>query len=82
MELSGNSIFVGIVNTYFEEIREIRDHNLGTASRREEVQQEHLAIIEAICRRDCAAAVEAVDAHMTRIWERWRARNAAEEKET
>ena len=82
VELSGNSIFVGIVNTYFEEIREIRDHNLGTASRREEVQQEHLAIIEAICRRDRAAAVEAVDAHMTRIWERWRARNAAEEKET
>jgi GntR family transcriptional repressor for pyruvate dehydrogenase complex len=28
VEISGNSIFMGIVNTYFEEIREIRDSNL------------------------------------------------------
>lgn len=78
VELSGNSIFVGIVNTYFEEIREIRDHNLGTVSHRDEVQMEHLAIIDAICKRDRTAAIAAVDAHMTRIWERWRLRNAAQ----
>ncbi len=77
VELSGNSIFMGIVNTYFEEIREIRDRNLRDASYNAEVQQEHLAIIDAICRRDQAAAVQAVGGHMTRIWERWRQRNTA-----
>ena len=81
VELSGNTIFMGIVNTYFEEIREIRDQNLNTASHKAEVQQEHLAIIDAICRRDRSAAAVAVENHMTRIWDRWRQRNgcAAEE---
>ena len=81
VELSGNSIFMGIVNTYFEEIREIRDRNLKDASHSAQVQREHLAIIDAICRRDRVAAVLAVEEHMTRIWDRWRQRNsgAAEE---
>ncbi len=77
VELSGNSIFMGIVNTYFGEIREIRDRNLNTASHQMEVQQEHLAIMDAICRRDRAAAVAAVGSHMSRIWDRWRQRNGA-----
>ena len=75
VELSGNSIFMGIVNTYFEEIREIRDRNLKDASHSAQVRNEHLAIIDAICRRDRVAAVLAVEAHMARIWERWRQRN-------
>ena len=75
VELSGNSIFMGIVNTYFNEIREIRDRNLKKASHRFEVQKEHLAIIDAICSRNQAAAAQAVEAHMARIWERWRQRN-------
>lgn len=77
VELSGNSIFMGIVNTYFEEIREIRDRNLNDASRCGEVKTEHLAIIDAICRRDRVAAVIAVENHMTQIWDRWRQQNAA-----
>lgn len=81
VELSGNSIFVGIVNTYFEEIREIRDKNLSTESQRQEVQQEHLAIMDALCRRDGAAAEAAVTAHMHRIWDRWRRRNSALDEE-
>lgn len=81
VELSGNSIFMGIVNTYFEEIREIRDRNLNHASHSAEVQREHLAIIDAICRRDRAAAVLAVDDHMTRIWDRWRQRNGSDAEE-
>ena len=81
VELSGNSIFMGIVNTYFEEIRQIRDENLNEPGHRQEVQREHLAIIDAICRRDRVAAVIAVEEHMTRIWERWRRRNAAARKE-
>lgn len=75
VELSGNSIFMGIINTYFEEIRQIRDSNLNNASHNVEVQAEHLAIINAICRRDSAAAVVAVENHMTRIWNRWHQRN-------
>lgn len=81
VELSGNSIFMGIVNTYFEEIREIRDRNLNTASHKTEVQQEHLAIIDAICRRDRAEAALAVESHMTKIWDRWRQRNGAAAEE-
>jgi len=75
MELSGNSIFMGIVNTYFEELREIRVHNLNASGHRAEVQEEHLLIVDAICRRDSAAAEAAVARHMDRIWERWRRRN-------
>lgn len=81
MELSGNSIFMGIVNTYFGELREIRDHNLNAANHRREVQAEHLAIVDAICRRDSAAAEAAVGAHMDRIWDRWRQRNGVENKD-
>lgn len=81
MELSGNSIFMGIVNTYFAELREIRDHNLNAASHRQEVQAEHLAIVDAICRRDSAAAEAAVGAHMASIWDRWRQRNGVENKD-
>ena len=81
VELSGNSIFMGIVNTYFEEIREIRDRNLNDSQRRAEVQEEHLAIIDAICRRDRVGAVIAVENHMKRIWDRWRQRNAASAEE-
>lgn len=81
VELSGNSIFMGIVNTYFEEIREIRDRNLNNASHKAEVQQEHLNIIDAICRRDSTAAETAVAKHMDRIWERWRRRNGVESKD-
>ncbi len=77
MELSGNSIFMGIVSTYFEEIREIRDRNLNDNQHRLEVQNEHLAIIDAICRRDRVGAVRAVENHMKRIWDRWHLRNSA-----
>ena len=81
VELSGNSIFMGIVDTYFSEISQIRDNNLNEPKRRREVQNEHLAIIDAICRRDRVAAVVAVEEHMTRIWERWRFRNTPTEEE-
>ena len=82
MELSGNSIFMGIVNTYFEEIREIRDKNLQNSPFRDEVRNEHIAIIDAFCRRDRIAAMIAVENHMTRIWDRWRQRNSASAEET
>lgn len=82
MELSGNSIFMGIVNTYFEELRDIRSHNLNTSSHRAEVQAEHLAIVDAICCRNGAAAEAAVARHMEQIWDRWRLRNDAKTEDT
>lgn len=81
MELTGNTIFMGIVNTYFAEIREIRDRNLNSASHKAEVRQEHLDIVDAICRRERVAAELAVEKHMTRIWDRWRLRNSGAAKE-
>lgn len=80
VEISGNSIFMGIVNTYFEEIREIRDSNLKDEGYTATVQQEHLSIIDAICRRDKAEAARAVGEHMSRIWDRWRMRNSGAEE--
>ncbi len=71
VELSGNSIFMEIVHSYFEEIRQIRDSNLDDTSRRAQVLSEHMAIVDAICRRDRAAAAAAVENHMNRIWQRW-----------
>jgi GntR family transcriptional repressor for pyruvate dehydrogenase complex len=82
VELSGNSIFMDIVNTYFKEIRQIRDSNLKDASYVQQVNQEHLAIIDAICRRDKDAAQIAVERHMERIWDRWRLRNLDGAEET
>ena len=79
VEISGNSIFMGIVNTYFEQIRQIRDSNLRDPSADALIRQEHMTIMEALFRRDKAAAAQAVENHMDQIWERWRQRNCVEE---
>ncbi len=78
VELSGNSIFMSIVDTYFEEIRAIRDRNLSEPRSREEVLREHLAILDALCCRDKLAAAMAVETHMKQIWHRWCQRNTEE----
>ena len=79
VEISGNSIFMGIVNTYFEQIREIRDSNLREESLKDLVKQEHLAIVDALMRRNKVAVSQAVEYHMDQIWMRWRKRNQLEE---
>ena len=71
MELSENTIFMGIVDSYFGEIREIRDTNLNRSRHQSQVMREHLDIVDAICRRDASAAMQAVERHMKRIWDRW-----------
>lgn len=75
VELSGNSIFMDIVNTYFKEIRQIRNHTLRDDSYQMQIRQEHLAIVDGICRRNRVAAQAAVEQHMQRIWDRWRRSN-------
>lgn len=79
MELSGNSIFMSIINMYFEEIRVIRDENLNNKDHKQLVLGEHLAIVDAICRRDRSAAARAVENHMAQIWNRWSRRLSVEE---
>lgn len=79
VELSGNSIFMGIVDTYFEEIRQIRDANIQAPGHRQKVRDEHLAIVDAISRRDRDMAKAAVENHMRQIWDRWQNRHTAEE---
>ena len=79
VELSSNSIFMGIVDTYFEEIRQIRDANIQAPGHRQEVRDEHLAIVDAISRRDRDMAKAAVENHMRQIWDRWQNRHTAEE---
>ena len=79
VEISGNSIFMGIVNTYFEQIREIRDSNLREESLKDLVKQEHLAIVDALMRRNKVAVSQAVEYHMDQIWMRWHKRNQLEE---
>lgn len=81
VELSGNSIFMDIVNTYFREIRQIRDSNLKDAKYLLQVQQEHLAIMDGLCARDRKAAALAVEEHMDQIWKRWRRRNQMDAEE-
>ena len=70
---------MGIVNTYFEEIRQIRDDNIRAPAHRQKVCDEHMAIVDAISRRDREMAKAAVENHMRRIWDRWRNRHTTEE---
>ena len=77
VELSGNSIFMSIVTTYFEDIRKIRAGNLNDTRRFSQMQLEHTAIVDAMCRRDSAAAAAAVQNHMAQIWSQWQQRGAA-----
>lgn len=79
VELSGNSIFMGIVNTYFEEIRQIRDANIRAPGHRQRVCDEHLAIVDAISRRERDMAKAAVENHMRQIWNRWQDHHTTEE---
>lgn len=71
MELTGNSIFMSIVETYFQEIREVRAKSMVRPSREAEVMEEHLGIIDGIQSRDRTAAMTAVERHMKAICDRW-----------
>lgn len=82
VELSENTIFMGIVDSYFEEIREIRDTNLNRSYHQTQVVREHLDIVDAIYRRDTASAMQAVERHMKKIWERWLQSNDERLEET
>ena len=68
-ELSGNTIFASCIDSYYELIREISRKNLQNEQRRERVEQEHLAIVDALRARDARAARHAVRAHINAVRE-------------
>ena len=67
VELSGNTIFMSIIDSYYDDIRIIRERNLDDNARMERMRDEHLRIVEAIEKRDAAAAVVAVQNHMQQV---------------
>ena len=80
VELSQNTIFMHIVNAYFDEIREIRNRNLTDTERRAKVFEEHLALASAMRRRDKEAALEAVRHHMDMVGRKLMTRTDAPEE--
>ena len=67
VELSGNTIFMSIIDSYYDDIRIIRERNLDDNARIERMRDEHLRIVDAIEKRDSSAAVIAVQNHMQQV---------------
>lgn len=67
VELAGNTIFMSIIDSYYDDIRIIRERNLDDHARMERMRNEHLRIVDAIEKRDAAAAVSAVQDHMQQV---------------
>ena len=67
VELSGNTIFMSIIDSYYDDIRIIRERNLDDTARMERMRDEHLRIVDAIEKRDASAAVVAVQNHMQQV---------------
>lgn len=66
-ELSGNSLFAGYIDTYYELIREMKKRSLQNDSRRESVHAEHRAICEALCARDKRTAKRELRKHLDAV---------------
>lgn len=62
--LSGNILFASFIETYYGLITEIRDMSLQISRRKDQVRREHLRIVNALRKRDAAAARRAVKSHM------------------
>ena len=65
--LSGNPLFVSFIDTYYDLIRQIRDLNLQVQDRSEHIRKEHLRIVDALRKRDKAAARRATKSHLSAV---------------
>lgn len=65
--LSGNSLFVSFIDTYYGLIKEIRDMSFQVHRRREQIKKEHQRIVLALEKRDKFAARRAVKAHLKAV---------------
>lgn len=68
-ELSKNVIFASFINTYYDIINEITSLTAKRFSRRENIFEEHLSIVNAIQARDKEAAKECVIHHLRQVRE-------------
>ena len=65
--LSGNPLFISFIDTYYDLIKEIRDLSLQVQDRSQSVQKEHLRIVNALRKRDKAAARRATRGHLDAV---------------
>lgn len=65
--LSGNPLFISFIDTYYDLIKEIRDLSLQVQDRSQSVQREHLRIVNALRKRDKAAARRATRGHLDAV---------------
>ena len=65
--LSGNPLFVSFIDTYYDLIKEIRDINLQVQDRAQHVAKEHIRIVNALRKRDKAAARRATKDHLKAV---------------
>jgi DNA-binding FadR family transcriptional regulator len=73
MEISGNRLARAIVSSIHDKARAtLRYRGATSAGMIAQTLDEHRAILEAICRRDPAAANQAMHAHITSAWARRR----------
>jgi GntR family transcriptional repressor for pyruvate dehydrogenase complex len=66
-ELSQNAMFVNFIDSYYDIIDELKSKTTIRQNRRDEIYNEHCAIIDAICSRDKEKAKEAVIYHLDRV---------------
>ncbi len=65
--LSGNPLFVSFIDTYYDLIKEIRELSLQVQDRPEQIRKEHLDIVNALRKRDKAAARRATNNHLKAV---------------
>lgn len=65
--LTGNSLFVSYIDTYYGLITEIKDMSMRVRNRSEQIKKEHRHIVTALRNRDIAAAKRAVKAHLKAV---------------
>ncbi|NLK28182.1 MAG: FadR family transcriptional regulator [Clostridiales bacterium] len=63
-ELSHNAMFVNFIDSYYDVIDEVKTHTTKHESRREEIYNEHLNIVQALKERDKEKAKAAVVQHL------------------
>lgn len=73
-EFSKNVIFASFINTYYDVFNEITSLSQRNTSRRESIYEEHLAIVDAIRKRDTEAAKESIRYHLSKVKENIRKR--------
>lgn len=68
-ECSGNPLFVVFLDMYYDTIREIAKKSYGDNKRYQQIQKEHLRIVNAIEKRNSRSAVAAVKSHFHKVAE-------------